>query len=95
MTYLTKITTPFGLLSEGFQDMLREQKGVTIQFYNLRGEWEDIDQPFWSPHLTYRVKPEPREFWLARPFGGLDYSVLEVEPQSCYWSEVIHVREVV
>lgn len=49
-------------------------EGKTIQVRLHDGPWHDIlsaDVRFDSPAESYRIKPEPREFWL-NIYGGID-----------------------
>ena len=39
-------------------------EGKTIQYRNIEGEWEDIEEPSFSEYIEYRIKPEPK----YRPF---------------------------
>lgn len=82
-------------------------RGETIQFdrstTNLPN-WEDLDKhadwQLGNPPSRYRVKPNPREFWLFCPPDGRR-TVLKSEKEVEDWSnasgrryELIHVREV-
>jgi hypothetical protein len=33
--------------------------GAAVQFKNLNGEWEDVNDPVWHMMSTYRLKPVP------------------------------------
>lgn len=77
-------------------------EGKTIQCLNRRGGWEDLASPisFDADVSAYRVKPEPREWWLVAS------KHLQTEPWKVFHRqptiedialnnyEVIHVREV-
>ena len=39
-------------------------EGKAIQYRNIEGEWEDIEEPSFSEYIEYRIKPEPK----YRPF---------------------------
>lgn len=45
--------------------------GKTIQA-RVRGtnEWFDEFNPSFEPRFQYRIKPEPREWWVVEPGGG-------------------------
>lgn len=46
--------------------MLAASEGKQVQFrYSDKCEWEDVNgDPGWNWHIrTYRIKPEPREWW--------------------------------
>ena len=97
-TDLSKITTPFGLLSKEVKDMLQKQKGATLQFYNQRGEWVEVKFPTWDKTSVYRVKPEPREWWVEILPGEMPTlwgRRPDLANHKDYIGEVIHVREVV
>jgi len=59
-------------------------------------EWGVMEPPPWDfQRFNYRVKREPREFWLEKEGGA--YIVWVIDPSHCSCpegSEVIHVREV-
>lgn len=38
--------------------------GAEIQCKNCFGEWVEIDLPLWYTNTEYRIKPEPRDYWL-------------------------------
>ena len=42
--------------------------GKTIQYLDIDGSWYDLDEPNWeysvNNKVRYRIKPEPREFWI-------------------------------
>ena len=66
--------------------------GKTIQFRpSSVAAWVDCNlQPVWNFDLTqYRVKPEPREFWICGDTNVYKYST---GPHCC---KCIHVREVI
>lgn len=71
-------------------------EGKTIQMrHSSRHLWQDIsDLDLSYPHDHYRVKPEPREYWLARDSKNGEFLVFDKIP-TARWNEVIHVREVV
>jgi hypothetical protein len=80
------------------------ENGKVIQRRLTRTEWADIDGAdkygFCSTADMYRVKPEPREWWIVT-FGaqGLYTFSSEVRAQAAVRSsvrdcEIIHVREV-
>lgn len=73
-------------------------EGKTIQAKANTIGWYDIDEPGWeysvNTETEYRIKPEPREFWIRkRPME--DMYVYSKEPNfTDPHTEVIHVREV-
>lgn len=72
--------------------------GKPIQVANLKG-WETVENPSFDAHPTvYRVKPEPRDFWLVDFQAGNSphWAVLEDAPSKevAETHDVIHVREV-
>ena len=59
MTYLTALTTPFGLLDRKTQEALKAHGGP-LQILNYHGVWETIPLGLhWQANSTYRVKPAP------------------------------------
>jgi hypothetical protein len=70
--------------------------GKIIQFCEDRvGKWNDCTDLVYAhwldyPHL-FRIKPEPRDFWLVPTTGNLNYVVHTVNPS---FFTAIHVREV-
>lgn len=40
-------------------------EGKTIQGKVLDVHWHDIPDPTWDNDVEYRVKPEPRQFWMV------------------------------
>ena len=59
------------------------------------GKWRDIDEPVFWPHIHYRVRPEPRDYWIAhykdgtvRVYGS-EFSVDHTDLVEC-----VHVREI-
>lgn len=73
-------------------------EGKTIQVYYNRGpdpHWVDRDcgsSPSWNWFdYDYRIKREPREWWLVKGSGGL---LLTAYPCKQNGFENIHVREV-
>jgi len=75
--------------------------GKTIQC-NVNGTWEDVKDPnFYFHPERYRVKPEPREWWLVADNGNV-FAVCETEDATKAWIKgnpttrtVHHVREVI
>ena len=55
-------------------------KGSNIQYRTGDGDtWVDTSNPVWDCDLEYRIKPEPREFWLVKRkdntrSGTIEYS---------------------
>jgi hypothetical protein len=80
--------------------------GKTIQFrHNASAPWVDMSSEFGFgyPLENYRIKPEPREWFLLRDpddglFSGVPYptriAAEKVAQNGGCYSEVIHVREV-
>ena len=74
--------------------------GKGVQIYTSSG-WRDIheDPCFDGGFENYRIKPEPREWWLrALPDGRIAVFTLKdrAQTEATFWenSKVIHVREV-
>jgi len=61
-------------------------------------DWETLEGgviPAWEWSLcSYRIKPEPREYWLVRNSNLDTYGVCGAEPMGG-WNEIIHVREII
>jgi NDP-sugar pyrophosphorylase family protein len=75
--------------------------GKQVQAHLKEGRWIDLDDPefFSQPKGYYRIKPEPREYWLrALPDGRIavftEKDQAEIEASFWQHSKVIHVREV-
>lgn len=74
------------------------KEGKTIQYRHKLDEtatWHDCQDIYWNfPALVYRIKPEPREFWVpswqAFETKSAALSYIGIAPDST----VIHVREV-
>ena len=51
-------------------------EGKTIQWRDLvKDTWVDESVPNWNPSAEYRIKPEPREVWVAvTESGGIGHS---------------------
>jgi hypothetical protein len=94
MTDLTKITTPFGLLDPETREALKAHGGP-YEYYSLQGWFPASFAISLSPHLVFRVKPQPTtkpsidwshvapEYkWLARDKCGDAYLYLS-EPELC------------
>ena len=79
-------------------------EGKDIQFALEGYQWTDLHEEtaftFPAEDYEYRIKPEPREFWIIREKGEIDNSgewysyrpSLSVHRAN---EEVIHVREVI
>lgn len=78
MTDLTKITTPFCLLSEETQEALRSLPQGEVEFLVNRGYWAVNDFPSFEPTTTYRRRPKPP---LIVPSA-----VWRVLPPKCWWA---------
>ena len=68
--------------------------GKTIQARNQGGDWFDCD---YCGSVEWRVKPEPREFWVIVDKAGplyTPYAVFTTPQQVNPMCESIHVREV-
>ena len=60
---------------------------------NLETPWVDCSDPLWPDGAQYRIKPQPREFWIEkRPSGAIAVFHSPIADSANY--EVIHVREV-
>lgn len=69
-------------------------EGKTIQHNGFRNRWEDLHDPvFNAPIESYRIKPEPREFWISIDQDGYAKGVFSSDPHQI-GREAIHVREV-
>ena len=71
--------------------------GEEIECRNIRQrdrqDWHSINDPGWCKSNEYRIKPEPREFWIDLT----EREFIESGKGSKYWGEendVIKVREV-
>lgn len=78
-------------------------EGKTIQQINDHGKWIDIKEPVFSHDIsTYRIKPEPREFWVNE-FESPCLLAMESKEaaERAAWNSfpkpirIIHVREVI
>lgn len=73
--------------------------GATIEYRTDAGmEWtETVGTITWCERFEYRVKREPREWWLVKKPGSL-YHVMSDRPAYVWLTdeqvEVVHVREV-
>ena len=73
--------------------------GKTIQAWNVNfREWYDIHLPidfvFGQHGIEYRVKPEPREFWLNPATGMYHDDPTDMNILGSEQGNLIHVREV-
>jgi hypothetical protein len=52
--------------------------GKVIQLQGLQRDWIDVPRtPDWDfPNIIYRVKPEPKEYWLLPYLDGSGFKVL-------------------
>lgn len=57
---------------------------------HMEDKWEDADNANFYERNEYRIKPEPREFWIAIDANKRVYD----EPVTSDGAEIIHVREV-
>jgi hypothetical protein len=57
--------------------------GKVIQLRGLQRDWIDVPRtPDWDfPNIIYRVKPEPKEYWLVPYAGKLGFMVLDTDPK--------------
>lgn len=47
-------------------------QGKAVQFMSGGRWWDCVEDCFWQPAFDYRIKPEPREFWVNEfPNEGL------------------------
>lgn len=75
-------------------------EGKIIQVYTTNG-WKTTDDPaFDSTFSLFRIKPEPREFWLIDNHITEPLTVLYSEPNEYFRNdhphcEIIHVIEVI
>lgn len=84
-------------LKEAAQVMLAAAEGKQVQYMpRSTGQWvptgwAENDSPSWDWHLyEYRIKPEPREWWVDLNTGKCHV----LEPSSTH-NDVIKVREVI
>lgn len=96
--YLTKITTPFGLLDEATQKALRECGGPYQRYCG--GWWEDCGINESWLQTTYRLKPQPpkpREFCVELDDAGFAFRVHEDGAPIAYQAghRLVFVREVI
>jgi hypothetical protein len=77
--------------------------GKQIQI-NVSDKWTDLDAnpSFGAPINSYRVKPEPREWWVNVYDGEPNGYIHTTKAKAEYWQsqagtrkEVVHVREVI
>jgi len=78
------------------------EEGKMIQWYSRRTDrWVDCksfldrDQDEWERGQKYRIKPEPREFWIAGGAAFTDHKdALQYLRELGLGGEITHVREV-
>ena len=58
-----------------------------------KSHWMNSDEPTFSSEYLWRIKPEPREFFLYRDDTSDDYYVSDTNPPA-EWNELIKVREI-
>lgn len=85
------------LLESGIIQALAE--GKTIQYY-CGGDWVDVGNPMLDGIGHYRVKPEPREFWVNLYPNDAAHSAHRSKERADERAtpnriECLHVREVV
>ena len=100
MIDLTKITTPFCLLSEETQEALKSLPRGEVEFLVNRGYWAVNDFPSFIPNYVYRRRPKAalivpsavwavlsEEYdWAATDHGGDIYAyAMEPEQSSGFW----------
>lgn len=44
-------------------------EGKQVQLRTKTSAWQVTEDPNWTPHVEYRIKPEPREWWLCLSCG--------------------------
>lgn len=77
-------------------------EGKEIQMLNCHDQWQDsVELELCYPASRYRVKPEPRRWWLVKANSDRYQSVAYTDPQSAAHlktlypdSEIIEVLEV-
>lgn len=71
-------------------------EGKAIEYRVIQERpWERIYDPGWDNGVEYRIKPEPREWWITMP-GSLAYmSREEAQRFGPADAKLIHVREVI
>jgi hypothetical protein len=68
--------------------------GKTIQLLHTVRGWEDAENiDFSCPPESYRIKPDPREFWIYRDQYDGPYIASPQKPKYD-WNEIIRVREI-
>lgn len=55
--------------------------GKVIQARSLTGYWCDVESPMFESTYEFRVKPEPREWWIVADRSS-----------ACTWSEIYFSR---
>jgi hypothetical protein len=66
---------------------------ATIEAQTAAGQWIACQSPSWDKGGIYRIKPEPREWWLMiYKDGSIDVRSNPIIPDSKI--DLVHVREV-
>ena len=69
-------------------------EGKNIQIRpSIQSPWSDTPEPHWSEEYDYRIKPEPREWWVCEG-KVFDTKQIDLYPDLRYLPGQIHVREV-
>lgn len=72
-------------------------EGKQIQYKVIDDQWRDLHDTRFELNVTdYRIKPEPREFWIEILENSVLYKANAKSPHHKTYenSEVIHVREI-
>ena len=73
--------------------------GAEIQCKNRFGEWVEIDLPLWYTDTEYRIKPEPKEYWVINPYRQVfgpytkERAFETIASDASYWKIVKEVKE--
>jgi hypothetical protein len=82
------------IIAAGVMLAWAEGKKVQGRWRNSSCEWGDCSDPAWQWETNeYRIKPEPREWWLNDCFVGYGFKDA-AKSMSKPGFEPIHVREV-
>lgn len=58
-------------------------EGKVIELWSeSHKEWTEVDKPLFCKSLKYRVRPEPREFWIISNSKGRPLTVVRTKEQA-------------
>lgn len=71
-------------------------EGKEAQYKDKEGVWRTNFGANFNAGWEYRIRPDPREFWLVAQTGvpAMPFSVFGAKPHGFEGREIIHVREV-